>query len=398
MDIVVVGASLAGLRMAEALRRAGFAERIVLVGEEVHKPYDRPPLSKEVLTRKAGADDIRLRDDAGLDDLSLELRLGVSAVRLDPSSREVGLNDGTTLRGDVVVLATGSRPRRLPQFEGPEGVRVLRTLEDSLAIREAMAMASSVVVVGAGFIGTEVASSARELGLDVTVVEAADAPLSRALGPMLGERLGRVHAESGSRLLCGTSIVSIENARRVEQVVLEGGSTVDAQLIVVGVGTQPNTEWLGGSGLDVSDGVLCDQRGRAVGAESVYAVGDVARWASPRFGDAIRTEHWAATSDQAQAIAADILRQPQPPEAVPYVWSDQFGRRIQIAGRCGAEHDVMIVRDDDEAFVAITGRAGRLASVVSMDDQRRFGAFRRLISRDASWDAALEEARTQENR
>lgn len=397
-EIVVVGASLAGIRVAESLRRAGYTERIVLIGAEEHAPYDRPPLSKEVLTGQQGPEDIRLHDDTGLRDLQVDLRLGVAATGLDRGTRTVALEGGSEVRGDVVVIATGSRARRLPSLVSDAGVFVLRTVDDAIALRDAMRNATSMVVVGAGFIGAEVASAARERGLEVTVVEASVAPLSRALGPRLGARLGRLHEESGSRLLCNASVVSVDNERVVERVTLRDGSMINTEIVVVGVGTQPNTEWLAGSGLDTSDGVLCDERGRAVGAEHIYAVGDVARWMSHRFRDAVRTEHWAAAGEQAQAVAADILGLPHPAEAVPYVWSDQFGHRIQVAGRCGEDDAIEVVRDDGDGFVAITGRDGRLVSVVAMDDQRRFGAFRRMIGRDASWGDALLEAKTKESR
>ena len=398
VEVVVVGASLAGLRVAESLRRAGYTDRIVLVGEEEHVPYDRPPLSKDLLTGRQGPDDIRLRDETGLRELEVDLRLGAAAVGLDSVARTVELRDGSLIRGDVVIIATGSRARRLPSLGNASGVHVLRTVDDAVALREAMRRATSMVVVGAGFIGAEVASAARECGLQVTVVETSVAPLCRALGPRLGARLGRLHAESGSRLLCETSVVSVDNEQVVERVMLHDGSTIETDIVVVGIGTQPNTEWLAGSGLDITDGVLCDEHGRTVGAEHVYAVGDVARWTSRRFRDAVRTEHWAAAGEQAQAVVADILGLPQPDEAVPYVWSDQFGHRIQIAGRCGEDNAIEVVRDDGGGFVAITGRDGRLVSVVAMDDQRRFGVFRRMIGRDASWGDALLEAKTKESR
>lgn len=392
MDVVVVGASLGGLRVAEALRAIGSDDRVVLVGDEEHLPYDRPPLSKEILTGKLDRDDIALRDTAGLAELGVELQLGRRAVALDTRDRVVELDGGTALGFDEIVVATGARARRLPALDGVEGVHVLRTIEHALAIREAMEQGARVAVVGGGFIGSEVASAARDRGLDTTVLEALDAPLCRVLGPVLGVRLGRLHADWGSDLRCRAEVAGVDGARRVERVRLGDGAGVDADLVVVGVGSVPNTEWLAGSGLDTTDGVLCDSRGRAVGAEHVHAVGDVARWVSRRFGDAVRTEHWTAAGDQAQSVAADLLGQPEPAEPVPYVWSDQFGLRIQVAGRFRADDHIEVVRDDD-AFVAMAGRDGRLAAVVAMDDPRRFGGFRRLLARDATWDDALGEAR-----
>lgn len=388
-QVLVVGASLAAVRVAEALRAQGADSRITIVGDERHLPYDRPPLSKGILTGdEAAAASLLLHGDLG--DLGVELSLGRRATSLDTASRTVSFDDGSVERYDELVIATGASARRLPACDGLDGVHTLRTIDDAMAIRAELAHASNVVVVGAGFVGSEVASSVRELGLDVVVLEAAEAPLGRALGPVLGARLGRFHADHGSRLRCDAVVERAEGAGRVERLVLRGGDAIDADLVVVGVGSVPNTGWLAGTPIDIVDGVHCDERGRADGVEHVHAVGDVARWYSPRHDDRVRTEHWSAAGDQAMAVAADLLDRPAPAEAVPYVWSDQFGHRIQLGGRCTPTDRFHIARDDERGIVAIAGREGRLTAALTVDDGKQFGALRRLLAKGASWDDALE--------
>lgn len=392
MHVVIVGASLAGLRTAESLRAAGFDGRVTMVGDEVHRPYDRPPLSKEILTGKLEPPEIVLCDDGRLASLDVDLVLGVRATSLDLASSTVELEGGDRLPYDELIVATGARPRRLPAFDGVEGVHVLRTVEDALALRDAIEAGAALAVVGGGFVGSEVASAARDRGLEVTVIEALDAPMCRVLGRGLGRRLGRLHEEGGSRLRCAATVTGPVGVPRIEGVRLDDGSVVAADVVVIGVGAEPNTGWLATSGLDVGDGVACDAVGRAVGASNVRAVGDVARWRSARYDDQVRTEHWTAAGDQAQVVAADLVGAPPPPEAVPYVWSDQYGHRIQVGGRCRPGDEVRVVHDRDEGFVAITGRDGMLSAAVVVDEPRRFGALRRLLVRGATWDDALTEA------
>lgn len=387
--VVVVGASLAGTRVLQALRGGGYADSIALVGEEVHVPYDRPPLSKRFLLDDAtGVDDLALLPADDLTALGPELFLGRAAVALDLRARHVELDEGTRLVGDSIVIATGARARRPANLPPLERILTLRTIDDAHAIREAMHSASSLVVVGAGFIGSELASAARERGIDVTVVEALPTPMSRVLAPELGARLARFHGEVGSDLRCSTSVASVAGSRSIEQVTLSDGTDIAADVLVAGVGSEPVVGWLRSSSLSVEGGVHCDNRGRAVGAEGVYAVGDVARWRSERFGDAVRTEQWTAAGAQAQVVAADILGRPIPAESLPYVWSDQFGRRIQLAGRCGPTDTVHLVRDDD-SIVALTERDGRLASVLAVNDQRSFGRYRRMLGAGTSWEAVM---------
>ena len=278
--IVIVGASLAGLRAAETLRREGYDERVVLVGAETHLPYDRPPLSKELLAGEWEAEHVALRKQP-YDELDLDMRLGRRATGLDVSARAVVLDGGETIAFDGLVVATGSRPRTIPGAPELDGVFVLRTLDDCLAIRSRLDAAPRVVVIGAGFIGSEVAATCRGRGLDVTVLEMLPTPLARAVGPVVGDACGRLHREHGVDLRCGVTVAGFEGHERVARVWLADGTAFDADLVVVGVGVAPETDWLEGSGLTLDDGVVCDAT--CLAAPGVVAAGDVARWPNPLF-------------------------------------------------------------------------------------------------------------------
>lgn len=391
MHVLIVGASLAGLRTAESLRALGFDGDITMVGEEAHAPYDRPPLSKELLTGERTPAEIALRGEHGVRDLDVDLMLGRRAIGLDLPAREVALDDGATVSFDELVVATGARARTIPTLVGFENVFVLRTLDEALAIRAAMLAGDQVVVVGGGFIGSEVASSARHLGRSVTVLEAGRTPMNRVLAPPIGERLARLHTEAGSDLRCGALVERAVGFPRAEAVVLADGTRLPAEVVIVGAGSIPNTEWLRGGAIDLDDGVRCDTRGRVLGAPHMHAVGDVARWESVRFGDCLRAEHWSSAGDQAQEVAGDLLGLPAGDEAVPYVWSDQFGHRVQVGGRCRADDEVFIV-DDGPRFLALTRRDDLLAAVVTVDDAKAFRQFRSMIASSVTWDDACTAA------
>ncbi|MEU6261239.1 FAD-dependent oxidoreductase [Streptomyces sp. NPDC047043] len=394
MRVLIVGASLAGLRTAEALRASGSDAAICMVGSEPHAPYDRTPLSKELLTGDREPHEVALRTPEQLADLELDLRLGTAATSLDLAGHGVGFDDGSRLTADVIVLATGSRSRSLAGTAGYDNVFGLRSLEDAAAIRAAMTTATSLVVVGSGFIGSEVASAGRARGLDVTVIESASAPLARVFGAELGSKLGGFHEQAGSSLLCGRTVVSFKEAgsSRVDGVLLDDGTEVAGDLFVIGVGSVPNAEWLSSSGLDVTDGVRCTASGQAVGAEHVYAVGDVARWWSPRYGEAVRTEHWTAAGEQAAVVAAVIQGRTPSDDLLPYVWSDQFGHRVQIVGRPRASDDLALLRDVEEGLAAITGHDGVLSSAVVVDQPRLFARLRRMVRDRTPWKTAVADS------
>ena len=397
-SVTIVGASLAGMRAAETLRREGFDGTVTVVGDESDAPYDRPPLSKQVLAGEWEPERIALYDSEALADLSLTWRLGARAVDFEAASRTVALASGERLAADGVVIATGARTRTLRGTEDLAGVYTLRTLADSLAIRsEFDATPGRVVVVGAGFIGAEVAATARVRGLDVTMVEMAETPLERVLGAEVGQVCADVHADHSVDLRLGVGVEAITGTDRVEQVVLSDGTRLDADVVVVGVGVIPNTEWLEGSGLQIDNGVVCDET--CLAAPGVVAAGDVARWPNRLFEQSMRVEHWDNAIEQGMAAAKRLLagETAEPFAPVPWFWSDQYDRKIQLAGRSGPDDEVVVVTGslEERRFAAIYGRAGRIMAVLGFNRPRQVMQYRRLIARGASWDEALEFARSQ---
>jgi NADPH-dependent 2,4-dienoyl-CoA reductase/sulfur reductase-like enzyme len=394
--VVVVGASLAGLRAAEELRRLGFDGRLVMVGAEAHLPYDRPPLSKELLAGEAQPEDTALRKQP-YDDLAIDWRLGRSAEHLDVMIRTVTLDDGERIEFTGCVIATGTRPRVLPGTPALAGIHVLRTLDDCLAIRADLERGPRVVVVGAGFIGAEVAATCRGRRLDVTVLEALPTPMVRGLGPVLGDVLARLHRAHGVDLRTGVGVAGFDGVDRVERVRLDDGTTVDADVVVVGVGVEPATDWLEGSGIAVDNGVVCDAT--LATAPGIVSAGDVCRWPNPLFdGESMRLEHWTNAAEQGVAAAHRLLADEAsaaPFAPVPFVWSDQYDAKIQVAGHVRGDDDVEIVDGslDDFRFVAAVGRSGRLVGAVGFSRPRVLMQYRRLVSERATFDDALAFAR-----
>jgi 3-phenylpropionate/trans-cinnamate dioxygenase ferredoxin reductase component len=392
--IAVVGASLAGMHAAHTLRKEGYDGDLVVVDADAHRPYDRPPLSKQVL---AGAwDPDRIVLPAAGEDLDIDWRLGRRADRLDLDGRVVRLDDGSAVAFASLVLATGAAARRLPDQPDLPGVHVLRTLDDCLALRADLdAGPSRVVVIGAGFIGSEVAATCRGRGLDVTLIEVAPVPLERALGAEIGAVCGDLHRDHGVDLRLGAGITAIEGRDRVERVVLGDGTTVDADVVVVGVGVTPATGWLERSGLTIDDGVVCDDTLSA--APGVVAAGDVARWPSHRFGEMLRVEHWENAIQQGEAAARRLLATGTPErfDPVPWFWSDQYDRKIQLAGRSGGDHDVEVVVGslEERRFVALYGRDGRVRGVLGMNRPRHVMQLRALVADGVGWDEGLEKAK-----
>jgi len=378
--VAVVGASLAGLSAARALREQSYDGRVVVIGDEVHAPYDRPPLSKDFLAGRATLEDVALGapEDA---DLGLEWRLGTTATGLDRLSRSVLLDDGSEVRADGVVLATGARARRLPAAEGLRGVHVLRSLDDAIALREDLAGGGRLVVIGAGFIGAEVASTARALGLEVTVVETQPVPLAGPLGADMGAVCAGLHADHGTRLMTGTGVAELVGNGRVEAVELVDGTRLPADVVVVGIGAIPNIEWLADSGLALGNGVLTDARG-ATSAPGVVAVGDCAAAWSASAERHVRVEHWTSALEQPATAVATLLGAGGPASAeVPYFWSDQYGARIQFAGsrREGDAARVVEGSCDDRSFLVVYERDGHPVAVLAMNQPRLFTRWRRQL-------------------
>jgi NADPH-dependent 2,4-dienoyl-CoA reductase/sulfur reductase-like enzyme len=386
-DVVIVGASVGGVRTAEALRRRGFGGRITLIGAEPHLPYDRPPLSKAFLTGQAAAGDLALLDDDRLGRLELELRLGQRAAALDGPARQVRLASGEPVPFGAVVIATGSLPRRLPSIDDWTGVHVLRTLDDAIAVCTALAAGARVAVIGGGFIGAEVAWSARSLGLDVAIIDPLPALMVRGLGPALGKVLAARHAAHGVTLRLGRSVARAEGAGRVERLVLDDGTSLDADVVVVGIGADPAVGWLAGSGLPVDGGLCCDAWLRVRGTDSVYAVGDVARWPSARYAGPVRLEHWTNAGETALAVAAALTGTPAPFDPLSYVWSDQLGARVQVFGQVRPGDELVYVEGGphDAEFVAASGGDGMLRAVVALGARRAALRWERLLRSGLPW-------------
>lgn len=410
--IVVVGASLAGLRAAEALRHGGHEGGIVMVGAEPHMPYDRPPLSKKLLAGDWDADRVALRRPDDMGSLDVEWRLGRPATALDLGRRIVAIGDDE-VGFDGLVIATGATPRMLPGVSTTTGdarpmVAVLRSLDDSLALRERLAGGGNrVVVIGAGFIGLEVAATARTLGNEVTVVEGAEAPLMRALGADIGRAASAFHADHGVGIRCGVQVTGV-GADGVE--IRDADGTVDvvpADVVVVGIGVVPCTDWLDGSGLEVRDGVVCDETLAVRGLDGadtagIVAAGDVVRWQHPLYDEEVRIEHWSNAAEQGAAAAANLLavargEEPEPYGAVPFFWSDQYDRRIQCLGRTSPDDEVRIVAGspDERRFLVLFGRDGRLRAAMGLNLPKLVMPYRKLLADRISWDAALEHAAGQ---
>jgi NADPH-dependent 2,4-dienoyl-CoA reductase/sulfur reductase-like enzyme len=390
-EVVIVGASLAGVRSAEQLRRLGFNGRITLVNGEAHLPYDRPPLSKQLLTGGREPDSILLCPPARIEELRLGLINGHRAVALDCHTQQVILDDHRRLDYDSLLIATGSVARSLPGAEALDGVHPLRTVDDSLAIAKAMAGGRRVVIVGAGFIGAEVASSARELGLDVVLLEGASAPLIRIFGSTVGEYFADLHRRNGVDLRCEVPIAAIEGAGRVERVVLADGATIDTDLVVVGIGARPATDWLQSSDLTLQDGVVCDEHLRAVGVANVYAAGDVARWPHPGLG-LTRAEHWTNAVEQAATVAHNMMAPDSRPfTAIPYVWSDQYGLKFQLYGNTHSDDRVELASGAlaEDRFVVCFGRGEQFTGALGVRSAKKLLAARNLLEGQASFAEAL---------
>lgn len=388
-SVIVVGASLAGLRAVEALRKCDYEGKVSLVGAEAELPYDRPPLSKEVMTGERAPEDVIFRDPGHFVDLGVDLHLGCAAADLNVADKTIFVGDDR-VHFDGLIIATGTTPRALKGADGLDGIFTLRTMRDAVAIRTAMRPGSKVVVVGAGFIGSEVASSARAAGLDVVIVEALDVPLSGAVGEEMGRACSLLHGDNGTKLRCGVGVEGFEGTKEVEAVRLTDGSIIETDVVVVGIGVKPETGWLEGSGLEIRDGVVCDQFLSA--GPGIYAAGDVARWWNPLFEEEMRVEHWTNAAEQGGLAARNLVAgsKGNPSQSVPYFWSDQYGSRIQFAGRATAD-EIQIVCGSIEQrkLVALYRRGDRLIGALGLNWSKLLMQYLVQIGQRASWDEAI---------
>lgn len=363
--IVIVGGGLAAARTAEQVRKNGYTAPVSVVSDEPHLPYDRPPLSKEVLHDiEKSLDDVLLKPAEFYADNDIALKLGAAAESLDTTARTVPLSDGTVLDYDELVIATGLAPKRIPSFPDLAGIHVLRSYDEALLLREQATSARRAVVIGAGFIGCEVAASLSKLGVDVVLVEPQPAPLATVLGERIGELVARLHRAEGVDVRTGVGVADVRgDDGRVGSVVLSDGAELEADLVVVGIGSRPATDWLVGSGVALDNGVLCDAAGRT-SEPHVWALGDVASWRNAA-GHQVRVEHWSNVADQARVMVAAMLGQDLPAlTVVPYFWSDQYDVKIQCLGEPQADDVVHLVEDDGRKFLAYYERDGVLTAVV----------------------------------
>lgn len=388
--IVVVGGNIAGLTAVEELRSSGYERSIVLVSEERQLPYHRPPLSKAVLTD--GISSEAYHDEQWFDNHDVELHLGTLACHLDIEAQIV-LAGKDPIGYDGVIIATGSRPRHPWAGQNPEGVVTLRTAEDARNLRAILEKRPRLVVVGAGFIGSEVASSARALGCEVTILEAAVSPLIRAVGAEAGQLLAGLHQKNGVVLRCNETVKKFGGSRVVEYVETMNGERIPADAVLVGVGVVPNVEWLARSQLSIGNGVVCDEM-LCAGPPNVYAAGDVASWNNRRYGQ-IRPEQWTMASLQGRMAARNLVSEPgeaRPFDEVPYFWSDQYGSRIQVLGMPNDGPLVDLGRDSEgpcDKWVVGWQKKGKVTGIMALNWPMRFAKLRSDVNRGSPIDALI---------
>jgi 3-phenylpropionate/trans-cinnamate dioxygenase ferredoxin reductase subunit len=389
--VVVVGASLAGLRAAQAVRAGGHDGELVVVGAEPQLPYTRPPLSKQLLAGEQTAEQCAFP----CDQVDAEWRLGVAATGLDRYRRTVELADGDLLPYDRLILATGSRARPWPGAGADlEGVNTLRDLDDALRLREALQPGARLAIVGAGFIGCEVAATARKLGAEVTLIDVAPHPML-PLGPELGARCADMHREHGVDLRLGVGVAKLAGRGRVEAVELSDGSRVEADAVLVGLGAAPNTDWLADSGLTLDPGVVCDATLTAAADPDVLAAGDIVSWPHPLAAELVRVEHWTVAAEHGGVAGRNALLDPaerKPHELPPYFWSDQYDVKIQAVGFPARADGLEVLESTPEGdrFVAAGARDGRLVGVIAFNAAKRLAWYRRQLAGRAAYDDVRE--------
>jgi NADPH-dependent 2,4-dienoyl-CoA reductase/sulfur reductase-like enzyme len=393
--IVDGGAALAGLRAGESRRSEGVDGTLTVIGAEEHLPYNRPPLSKELLAGTVEQTDIGL---TGVAELDADWRLGAAATGLDLDERAVSLADGSRVPFDGLVIATGAHARPLPTAGAPApGVHLLRTLDDCVALGEALRDAQRVAVVGAGFIGCEVAATASRLGCEVTMIDVAVAPMAPRVGPLVGEWAAGFHAANGIRLALGVGVEALEGDARLTAVRLADGTRVEADLAVVGLGSVPNTDWLAGSGVPLANGVVCDASLAVAGVPGVVAAGDVASWPHAPAGTHLRVEHWSNAVEQGMWAARTLLHGEQagPFQTLPSFWSDQHGVRIQSIGLPALATDAVLAEGStqEDGFLVLYARDEQVVGALSVGlPPRRIGRLRRTVQGAARVDDALAHA------
>jgi 3-phenylpropionate/trans-cinnamate dioxygenase ferredoxin reductase component len=379
--VVIVGGGLAGQRCAETLRRHGYDGPVKIVCAELHRPYDRPPLSKGVLAGAEHTDSLPYRSAEWYEERSINLLLGVAAIGLDPVAHLLMLSGGATLGYDHLLIATGSRPRTLPALADFENVSALRSIEDAVRLGEALSRQPRLAVIGAGFIGQEVAATARRLGARVTMIEAGPCPLAGILGLEMGGWFARLHESEGVELLCDRTVSAVEGNGRVERLILSDGRVLEPDHVVVGIGVEADTAWLARSGIDASRGVPVDQDGRTAVAD-VYAAGDVAATYDPLLDRHVPGSHWEAAGRQGSRAAKAMLGLEGGRAAATSFWTDQYGVRIQYLGRAQLADRVEIDGDPEaRSFTASFSRGDRTVAALLVNRPRQLAEARTLIEK-----------------
>jgi NADPH-dependent 2,4-dienoyl-CoA reductase/sulfur reductase-like enzyme len=379
-DVVVVGAAAAGLTTAEALRRAGYDGKLTMIGAEEHLPYDRPPLSKQILAGTWERDKINLRQPDALSTLDAEWLLGSPATGLDVAARQVTLGNGTVVGYDGLVVATGVTPRQLPFGHELSGVHTLRTVDDALALRERLTAGTRLVIVGCGFLGAETAAVAAGLGADVTLVDPLPAPMIRQFGATIGGEIAKLHESHGVQVLTSIGVAGISGVGgRVTSVALDDGRTLPADVVLVAIGSIPATGWLADSGLSLGNGIDCDEQLQA--APGIVAAGDVASWPHPQLDERIRLEHRMNATEQGLAAANTLLGKGTPFAPVPYFWTDQYDVKIQAYGTFPADAELAYIDGDpaEGKFTAEYRRGARVYGVLGWNMPKQTRTLRARI-------------------
>jgi 3-phenylpropionate/trans-cinnamate dioxygenase ferredoxin reductase subunit len=385
LQAVIIGAGQAGAQAAQSLRQAGFAGRIVLVGDEPHLPYQRPPLSKAYLQGDLTAERLSLRPAAYFEKESIDIRPGVRALAIDRRAARLSLSDGTSLAYDRLLIATGAPPRRLTcPGADLQGVHYLRTIADSDALRPHLSCGGRMAIIGGGYIGLEVAAVARKAGVEVTLLEAMDRVLARVAGRELSSFYEKAHRDAGVELRLNARVVGFEGRGRIERVLLADGGAIPCSAVLVGIGAIPATEIAEAAGLAVENGVVVDDRART-GDPAIFAAGDVANFPSPLYGRRMRLESVPNAIEQAKVAGAGMAGHTVVYDAVPWFWSDQYDLKLQSAG-LGESADNTILRGDPAAkrFSLWSLRQGRLIAADCVNDPAAFATARKLIAAKAT--------------
>lgn len=386
--VAIVGASLAGVSAAEGLRDRGFDGEITLVDAEASLPYDKPPLSKNALLDEGVYGDLPLHPQAWYDDRAITMRLGLRVVGVDTDRKSLHLDRGGEIPYDGLVIATGSAARAVPVPCGePSRIHRLRTMEDSRRLRADLVPERHLVVIGAGFIGLEVAATAHKLGVDVTVVETAATPLNRVFGGRVGGWIRQLHERNGVDVRCACALQEISAGPTGFTLRFAEGPTLSADVVLAGVGAAPQVGWLGGSGVAVANGIRCS-RDLRTSAPDVVAAGDVAHWHNSLFAEDMRIEHWTNAIEQGRHAAGTLLGEREDYREVPYFWTDQHDAKVRFVGRADGGDDIVLEEPKPNALVALFGRNGILRGAVCINAPRRLAQYREAISNRISWEEA----------